>query len=241
MRDDGVFKTLAKNYLDALPRFANNALRKTIMTEPSNPPPGNKPSGKDELGLLEVLSLLIETEKAKTTSDLLKYATQYGAPEAEERLRMLDAENIPLDLAFDAISVHLRLQAYKRNSSLLSACRGQKVGLILPLPPDIPGLFQSVAEVTFLQPDEMTTYGSMHELTEQAVKGARACRKKVQELQVLVFEAFRQGGDLFTDTATADVVEPKMLPAGVRLIAHLRPHQNPRDVQIHPNVEVSFI
>lgn len=195
---------------------------------------------KDELELLEILRLLIDTEKAQTTSDLLKYATQYGAPEAVERLRMLEAENVPLDLAFDAISVHLRIKAHKRNSTLLAGCKGQKVGLVLPLPPDLPELFLSVAEVTFLQPDEMTTHGSMHEYSDKAIKGTRACRTKAHEMNAIVFEAFRDDGNLFVDASVADVLEPKLLPAGIRLMAHLRPHQNPNDVQIQTG-EVSFI
>ena len=211
------------------------------MTDPSTTPTSGKAPPKDELNLLEVLRLLIETEKAKTTSDLLKYATQYGAPEAEERLRVLEAENIPLDLAFDSISVHLRLLAYKRNSDLLAGCRGQKVGMILPLPPHLPNLFLPVADVTFLEPGEKTSHGGLHEFTEQAIKGGRACRAKAQEMQVLVFEAFREEGNLFAEAAVADVLEPKILPAEIRLIAHLRPHQNPNDVQIHPTTEVSFI
>lgn len=211
------------------------------MVDSPNTSPGKKAQAKDELNLLEVLGLLIETEKAKTTSDLLKYATQYGAPEAEERLRVLEAENIPLDLAFDVISVHLRLLAYKRNSELLAGCRGQKVGLILPLPPHLPNLFLPVADVTFLEPSEKTAHGSLHEFMDLAVKGARACRAKAQEMQTLVFEAFREDGDMFVDAAVADVLEPKLLPAGIRLIAHLRPHRNPSDVQIQPPVEVSFI
>ena len=204
-------------------------------------PQGEKAPAKDEVGLLEILRLLIETEKARTTSDLLKYASQYGAPEAEERLRVLEAEGVPIDLAFDSISVHLRLLEFKRNSGLLAGARGQKVGMILPLPPHLPELFLPVAEVTFLQPDEITSHGSMHDYTDSAVKGARACRAKVQEMQALVFEAFRNEGNLFVDVAVADVLEPKMLPAGIRLIAHLRPHQNPKDVQIQPASEVSFI
>src|ERR1700750_78249 len=103
------------------------------MDEPQTTPPEKKAAVKDEIGFLDVLSLLIETEKVKTTADLLKYTIQYGAVEAEERLRVLEAENIPMDLAFDAISVHLRLLEYKRNSSLLAACKDKKVGLILPL------------------------------------------------------------------------------------------------------------
>ena len=210
------------------------------MAESTTPPGGNA-QVRDEVGLLEVLSLLIETGKAQTTSDLLKYAAQYGAPEAEERLRVLEAENVPVDLAFDSISVHLRILAHKRDSSLLGGCRGQQVGMILPLPPHLPELFLPVANVTFLQPDEVTSQGSVHEYTDQAVKGSRACRAKAQDMQALVFEAFREGGNLFVDGAVADVLEPKMLPAGIRLIAHLRPHRNPKDLQIHPTSEVSFI
>lgn len=210
------------------------------MTASSTTPPGGR-SAKDEIGLLEVLTLLIETEKAKTTSDLLKYATQYGATEAVERLRMLEAENIPLDLAFDVISVHLRLLEHKRNGALLAGCRGQKVGLVLPLPHHLPELFVPVAEVTFLQPDETTSHGGMNDYADQAVKGTRACRAKAQEMQTLVFEAFREGNDMFVDVAVAEVLEPKLLPAGIRLIAHLRPHRNPKDVQIQTNSEISFI
>lgn len=211
------------------------------MSDSSIKTPGKKAPVKDEIGLLEVLRLLVETGKAKTTSDLLRYASQYGAPEAEERLRVLEAESIPLDLAFDSISVHLRLLAYKRNSELLASCRGQKVGLILPLPPHLPNLFLPIADVAFLEPGEKTAHGALHEFTEQAVKGARACRAKAQEMEALVFELFRDGGNLFVDVSVAEVLESKMLPAGIRLIAHLRPHRNPGDVQIQPATEVSFI
>lgn len=211
------------------------------MADSPTTPPGRKALVKDELNLLEVLRLLIETQKVKTTSDLLKYASQYGAPEAEERLRVLEAENIPLDLAFESISVHIRLLAYKRNSELLAGCRGQKVGLILPLPPHLPNLFLPVADVTFLEPSERTGHGSMHEFMDRAVKGARACRAKAEEMQALVFEAFRDDDHIFVEVAVAEVLEPKLLPAGIRLIAHLRPHRNPTDVQIQPAAEVSFI
>ena len=211
------------------------------MAESSISNSGGAVPAKDEVGLLEILRLLIETRKARTTADLLKYAAQYGAPEAEERLRMMEAENIPVDLAFDAISVHLRIIAHKRNSALLAECRGQKVGLILPIPPDLANLFVPLMEVTFLLPEEAALHGPMHDLATDAVKGARACRIKAQEMQALVFEAFREGGDLFVDVAVADVLEPKMLPAGMRFIAHLRPHRNPRDVAIQLGTAVSFI
>jgi hypothetical protein len=211
------------------------------MPDSSTDSRNQKTAPKDELGLLEILRLLIETEKATSTSDLLKYASQYGAPEAEERLRVLEAEDVPLELAFDAISVHLRLLAHKRSSVLLTGCRDKKVGMLLPLPPHVPELFMPVSKVTFLQPDEMMTQGALHDYSDQAVKGTRACRSKAQEMEVLVFEAFRDEGNLFADASVADVIEPKMLPAGIRLVAHLRPHQNPKDIQIHPTAEVSFI
>ncbi|HSV62803.1 MAG TPA: hypothetical protein VLH83_05615 [Chthoniobacterales bacterium] len=211
------------------------------MAEPTTPSSGGTAPAKDELALLEILRLLIKSKKARTTSDLLKYTTQFGAPEAEERLRMLEAENVPLNLAFDAVSVQLRLIAHKRNSALLAQCHGQKVGLILPMPPDLAQLFVPIADVSVLLPDETALHGPMHELAENAIKGARACRAKAQEMQTLVFEAFRESGALFVDVAVADVLEPKMLPAGIRLIAHLRPHRNPRDIAIQPASEVSFI
>ena len=192
-------------------------------------------------GVAQINSMSSPARKARTTADLLKYASQYGAPEAEDRLRMMEAENIPVDLAFDAISVHLRIIAHKRNSALLAECRGQKVGLVLPIPPDLANLFAPLAEVTFLLPEEAALHGPMHDLANDAVKGARACRAKAQEMQALVFEAFREGGELFVDVAVADVLEPKMLPAGMRFIAHLRPHRNPRDVAIQLGAAVSFI
>lgn len=208
------------------------------MDDPITTPTKKTTSIKDEIGLLDVLRLLIDTEKAKTTADLLKYTIQYGAPEAEERLRVLEAESIPVELAYDVISVHLRVLEYKRNSSLLAESKGQKVGFILPLPPHLPDLFSPIAEVTFLEPGETTSH-SLH--VENAVKGVRACRAKAQEMQALVFEAFRDGEKLFADVAVAEVLEPKMLPPEVRLIAHLRPHANPKDVEIQTVTEVSFI
>ena len=189
-------------------------------------------SAKSETALLDILRLLIDTNKVRSTADLLKYAKQYGAPEAEERLAVMHAEEIPLDLAFDALSVHLRLLAYKRNSSLLGSCRGKKTALLLPLPPHLPELFLPVAQVTFLQPSEGALIGGLALHSEQAVKGTRECRAKLQELEVAVFEAYREIEALFVSAMIADVLEPKLLPAGMQLIAHLRPHRNPDDVEL---------
>jgi hypothetical protein len=196
---------------------------------------------KDEFELLEILRLLVHTKKARTTADLLRYATQYGAPEVEERLRVLDAEGVSMPLAFDAVSVQLRLGAHRKNSALLAECRGKKVGLILPLPPELLRLFIPVADVDFLLPDDSAKHGPPLEFTAAIIKGARACRAKASEMQALVFESFREGRTLYVDMAVSDLLEPKLLPAGTRLISHLRPHRNPRDVALPTTSTVSFI
>jgi hypothetical protein len=206
-----------------------------------DPPPPASRDDRDETGLLDVLQLLIESKKARTTADLVKYASQYGAPEAEQRLRVLEAEGIPLGLAFDAVSVHLRILAHRRSSALLSRCRGRKVGLVLPVPHHIVDLFTPVAEVELLQPGDHALHGPAHDHEGRIVKGARACRAAASGMEALVFEAFRDGGDLYVDSAVADVIEPKLLPAGVALLAHLRPHRNPQDIAYEPATEVSFI
>jgi hypothetical protein len=98
-----------------------------------------------------------------------------------------------------------------------------------------------MATVTFLIPEEAALHGPVHGYSSEPVRGARPCRAVAQEMQALVFEAFREGGEFFVDVAVADVLEPKLLPAGVRLISHLRPHRNPRDIPFQPGSTVSFI
>ena len=96
------------------------------MAESSTPTPGGPPPAKDEVELLEILRLLIKSKKARSTADLLKYATQFGAPEAEERLRLLEAENVPLDLAFDAVSGNVALSVLacvRQSTALLNSTR----------------------------------------------------------------------------------------------------------------------
>jgi hypothetical protein len=79
----------------------------------------------------------------------------------------------------------------------MTDCRGLKIGSILPLPPHIPELFLRVGDVMFLQPGEARSHGALHEFSDRAVKGSRACRTKAQEMQVLVFETFREGMDYY--------------------------------------------
>lgn len=204
-------------------------------------PTSGQGEARDETGLLDVLQLLIETKKAKTTADLVKYATQYGAPEAEQRLRVLEAEGIPLDLAYDAISVHLRILEHKRSSQMVASCRGKKVGLVLPVPHHMLDIFMPVAQVELLHPGEGPLHGPLHEHEGRITKGTRACRAAAEKMEVLAFEAFRENNTLYVDASVADVLEPKLLPAGMTLIAHLRPHRNPQDIPFTPGSEVAFV
>ena len=211
------------------------------MAEHSPTTQGGGTAANDEFELLEILRLLIQTKRAKTTADLLRYASQYVAPEVEERLRVLDSESVPLSLAFDAVSVQLRLSAHRQNSALLAECRGRKVGLVMPLPPEVMKVFFPVADVSFFQPEPGVAHGPPPEFTAEIVLGARNCRARSSDMHALVFETFREGKTLFADMAIADLLEPKLLPAGIRLISHLRPHKNPRDVALTSGQKVSFI
>ncbi len=197
---------------------------------------------RDETGLLDVLELLVETKKAKTTADLRKYAGQYGAVDAEQRLRALEAEGIPMKLAFDFISVHLRILEFKRSSDLVSSSRGKRLGLVLPVPHHVMDLFSPVAQVELLHPGEHALHGPLQDHEGAIIKGARACRAAAEKMEVLVFEAYRdEQGGLHVDSSVADVLEPKLLPAHIRLLAHLRPHRNPQDIPYMPGSDVAFV
>ena len=211
------------------------------MADHSPTTQGGSTVSNDEFELLEILRLLIQTKRARTTADLLRYASQYVAPEVEERLRVLDAEAVPLSLAFDAVSVQLRLSAHRKNSALLAECRGKKVGLVLPLPQDVTKVFFPVADVYFFQPEPGAAHGPPPEFTAEIISGARNCRARSADMHALIFETFRDGKTLYADSAIADLLEPKLLPASIRLISHLRPHKNPRDVALASGQKVSFI
>jgi hypothetical protein len=195
----------------------------------------------DQEGLLDVLKMLLETGKAKTVQDLIRYADQSRAPRSAERLRMLAAEGVPVDLAFDAISVEIRILAHKKNSSLLKECRGKKVAVVIPVPPYVLDLFMSIAEVELLSPSEHHLPGHLHQYLDRIRQGMRACRQATESVDVVVFEAYREGEQLFVDPAVADFADTRVLPPAARLILHLRPHQNPEDVPYIPGRATSFV
>lgn len=186
----------------------------------------------DEDGFLEALELLIESGRVSTADALVRYAESAGEPHAAEYLRHLDADGLPLQLVFDAFSVHARIVAHKRNSGLLRDIRGKKVGLVMPLPPHVLDGFLGLPNLMVITPDGHPLPPPLRRRAITEHKGSRAGRRIVSELEVLILEAFRKGGEYYLDPAVADVVDPRIISAGAKLVIHLRPHANPDDVPL---------
>ncbi len=185
-----------------------------------------------ESRFLKALKLLLETGKAKTTDDLIRYASQDNQSESVNYLRTIAGENLPVELAFDALSVNLRLIAHKRNSSVLQECLKRQVGLVMPLPPHVIDAFVSLMPVSILQPDGHHLPHAAEESGATLVRGNRAAREVLGGLNAIVFEVFSDEGEFLVDGEIADLLATKFIDAGTMLIAHLRPHQNPDDVAL---------
>ena len=103
-------------------------------------------------------------------------------------------------------------------------------------------LFLPVAAVEMLSPAEHPHLpGHLHRLHDRICFGTRPCRQAAERMDVLVFEGFRDADRLFADPGVADVADPRTLPLETRLIVHLRPHQNPDDVEYVPSRPVSYL
>src|SRR5439155_21706461 len=103
-----------------------------------------------EMELLEALQLLLDSRRAQTVDDLVRYTERAGHPAAADYLRDLAAQSLPLGLAYDALRVHLRIVAHKRGSELLKLAEGRAIGLVLPLPPQVLDAFLPLANATVL-------------------------------------------------------------------------------------------
>ena len=129
--------------------------------------------------LIETLEVIIGSGKAKTTADLIKYTLQAGEREGAEYLKELEVASIPIDLAFEALRVHVRIIAFLRGNALIAACEGKKVGLVLPLPPHVAAAFDHLEHLAFLVPDGLHLppwlEGGAHAMSE----GTRASRDLV--------------------------------------------------------------
>lgn len=207
---------------------------------PSGGPPGTPPDPAAEAArlqhherkFLEALALIIESGRARSVEDLIRYAEQAADAQAAAYLRTLASDGLPVDLAYDALHVHLRIVAHKRNSELLRACQGKRVGLVVPLPPHVLDAFISVAAAEILVPDGAHLPPSLRDRALQAVHGSRAARRMTGNLEVLVFEAYRDQDAWYIDAGTSDIVDLRILPPATRLVAHVRPHRHPGDVPL---------
>jgi len=183
-----------------------------------------------EMRFLKALKLLVSSGKAKTVDDLLRYAEQDKQSEAVGYLRTLQADRLPVDLAYDALCVHSRIVAHKRNNGLLADCRGKRVGLVMPLPHHVVDAFTSLTAATFLVPDDHHLPPHLRVDPARLRGSTRESRTAVEQLEVLVFEAFAEDGSYYVDAGTSDIIDLRIVPAATQLIVHLRPHRNPDDV-----------
>lgn len=207
---------------------------------PKDAPAGKSPTGgkssrawlhHHETDFLDALKLLIDSGRAKTVTDLIHYSEQARQGQAAEMLRDYEEEGLPLDLAYDALSVHIRITAFKRNDQLLQACTGAKVGLILPLPPHVLDAFLPLPDVTLLLPDGHHLPPVLRR-QQGVLNGNRACRTEAPKLQFVVFEAYRKKNEILVDAATADIVDSRILSGEVQLIVHARAHRGTDDVPL---------
>lgn len=185
-----------------------------------------------ERKFLDALALIVESGRARSVEDLIRYSEQACQGGAAAFLKTLADEGIPVELAYDALHVHLRIVAHKRNSALLRACQGKRVGLVVPLPPHVLDAFISVAEVQVLVPDGAHLPPHLRDRVPDAVHGSRLARQRAADLEAVVFEAYNAQGTWHIDASTSDVVDLRVLQPDVRLIAHVRPHRHPGDVPL---------
>jgi hypothetical protein len=183
-----------------------------------------------ERRFLQALALIIESGKAKTVDDLIKYCRQARETAAVDFIKNMADEGLPVDLVFDAMCVHFRIVAHKRNSGLLDLCTGKKVGLLLPLPPHILDTFLPLRDVTILVPDDHHLPPHLERFSGRIVEGTRACRKSAGELEVIVCEGFHEKKAYYFPASAGDVLDPRILAKDTVFILHLRPHRDPDDV-----------
>ncbi len=191
--------------------------------------PGSFLCRHDEEGFLEALGLLIDSGRVSTSDALVHYAESAGEPNAAEYLRGLAEEGLPVKLIFDAFSVHARIVAFKRNTGLLEQCQGKKIGLVMPLPPHVMEGFLGLPDLLVISPDGQNLPPPLRRRQLEEVKGSRAARKVISEMQIIVFEAFRKSGQYYLDQSVADVIDLRVIPPTTLLIVHLRPHSSPED------------
>jgi hypothetical protein len=203
------------------------------MTKPA---PDDKSSGflqhHDDEGFLDALQLLLSSNRVKTAEDLIHYAERAKEQAAADFLRALGADDLPVQLMFEALAVHVRIVAHKRNNRLLRDCAHKKVGLVLPLPRHVLDAFLSLPNLTLLIPDGHSVPPALRSRQLPEHKGTRASRNASPQMEVLVFEAHRDGERYLVDPGVSDVVDLRLVPTTTELVVHVRPHPNPDDIPV---------
>ncbi|HMP80699.1 MAG TPA: hypothetical protein PKD54_14690, partial [Pirellulaceae bacterium] len=141
-------------------------------------------------------------------------------------------ERLPVDLAYDALSLNLRMIAHKRNSSVLQQCLQRQVGLVMPLPPHVIDAFVTLMPVSIMQVDGHHMPLSAEESKATLVRGNRQVRAALPGINALVFEVFALESGWWIDSFVADVMDSRLRQDEVLKIVHLRPHQNPNDIPL---------
>jgi hypothetical protein len=202
---------------------------------PPHDPPHTRPGTEvlhhhDEDGFLDALELLISTGKARTAIDLVHFAERGKETVVVDFLKPLAEEDMPVQLAFDALRVHIRIAAHRRGHSLLKNVSSRTIGLVMPLPPHVLESFSSMSQVTVMIPDGHHLPPGLRGSGKQVLNGSRACRNGIASCQVLVFEAHRQNDTLTIDPDVADIVDLRIIPVATELLVHVRPHPHPNDI-----------
>ncbi len=185
--------------------------------------------------LLDSLALIVESGKAKTTADLLRYAQQGGLNEGLEMLRELADRNVPVTLSLDALRAQVRIIAWQRGTGLVQACDGKTVALVMPLPPHVTAVFSHLGKLTYVVPDGHHVPPHLDDLGPggpTVVVGSRAGSALAPSQDVLVFEVTKGPDGYLVDAGVSDVVDVRVLPPTTRLLVHLRSQSHPEDVPL---------
>lgn len=186
-----------------------------------------------ERRFLQAIQLIIDSGRIRTASDLLNYCEQAREDQAVDYLRQHTSEDLPPDLLFDAMCVHFRIVAHKRNSALLRDCADKPLGVLLPVPRHLLDIFIPMENASLLVPDgcHLSPYVTVQ--SGRVIEGTRRCREIVSSLEVVAFEAFREKDGYFLPLSSADIIDTRLLRPDARLILHLRPHRDPEDTPLN--------
>jgi hypothetical protein len=185
-----------------------------------------------ERRFLQAIQLIIDSGKVRTAADLLNYCEQAREDQAVDFLKSRATDNLPPDLLFDAMCVHFRIVAHKRNSALLSDCAEKALAVILPAPRHVLDIFIPMENALLLAPDGRHLAPDVKLPAGRLVEGTRKSREIISSREVVVFEAFREKDSYFLPLSSADIIDARLLRPDARLILHLRPHRDPEDTPL---------